>query len=309
MRDFVILADNGCALEKNLRERFHVEDVVFGNVFYPDGHSEKADLDWERSTPEEYFGSMVDKKVIYKTACPNIDEIKEMFIKYAKQGTDILMITLSTGVSAIYGFALKAAEEVKAEYKDIKIEVIDSLRYSTSYGMELMYASKLKEEGKSLEEVASWIKENRNCFHQIGIMDDLFWLSRNGRISKAAAFMGNLIGVEPMADFSDKGLAEVIGKGKGKRKTMQICLNYLKETIVDAKEQTVFICHSLREKEALLFKEMLEKEVGPKEIIISTVDQTCGANIGPGLAAMFYFGKPISADLVEEKKIMSGLLK
>lgn len=309
MKEFVILADNGCALEKQYRERFGIDGIVYGNVLYPDGHSEKGDLDWEHHTPEEYFGSMVDKKFFYKTSCANLDEIKDLMSIYAKQGKDILMDCLSTGVSGTYGFAVKAGEEIQKEYPNIKVRVIDSLRYSTSFGLQLVYLSDLRKQGKNVDEAADWLEANKNRFHQIGIMDDLFFLARNGRISKAAAFMGNLVGVEPMADFNSKGLAEVVGKGKGKKKSIQVCVEYVKNTIENGKDQIVFINHSLREKEAALLKELVEKEIGPKEIIVTSVDQTCGANIGPGLAAVFYFGKPISADLAEEKELMSKLLK
>lgn len=309
MKEFVILADNGCALEKQYRERWGIDGIVYGNIFYPDGHSEKGDIDWERHTPEEYFGSMVDKKFFYKTSCANLDEIKNLMEPFAKEGKDILMVCLSTGVSGTYGFAVKAGEELSAKYPKVTIKVVDSLRYSTSFGLELIYASNLRKQGKDVNEVAAWLEENKGCFHQIGIMDDLFFLARNGRISKAAAFMGNLVGVEPMADFNDKGLAEVVGKGKGKKKSLKICVDYVKETIVNPEDQIIFINHSLREKEAMLLKQLVEENLKVKEIIVTSVDQTCGANIGPGLAAVFYFGKKISPELAEEKELMSRLLK
>ncbi len=309
MKPFALLTDSGCALTSDLRSRFGIDSYVSGVVTFPDGHTEKADLDWERRTPEEFFTAMSSKKFLLKTGCPNIDEIVAMFLPFVEEGREILMITISHGLSGTYNFAVKAAEKVMAEHPGSKIRVVDSLRYSTAQGMLLAYASQMREQGKSCDETADWIEANKNCFHQIGIMDDLFFLARTGRVNKAAAFMGSLVGVEPMADFSDNGLCTVVGKGKGKKKSLDACVSYLQKLAIDPKSQTMFLAHSLRDKEAAYFKKAIEERVGPKEIILSSVDMFCGANIGPGLVAIFFYGKPISKDLEEEKKVMAECLQ
>ena len=96
---FAIITNDACALSKALREEYGVDEVFIGNIDYPDGRSEKADLDWERITPEEYFGGMADKKHIYKTSCANIDEIYTAMANQAKLGKDVLCIVLSGGLS------------------------------------------------------------------------------------------------------------------------------------------------------------------------------------------------------------------
>ncbi len=306
---FALVTDFGCALTKDLRDRFQIDAHIDGNVTYPDGHTIKSDLDWTTMTPEQYFNSFKDKKFILKTSCPNVDEIEAMFLPFAKDGRDILMVTISSGLSGTYNFALKAAEKVMSEYPEVKIRIVDSLRYSTAQGMLLSYASKLREEGKNCDEVADWLEENKQCFHQIGIMDDLFFLARTGRINKAAAFMGSLVGVEPMADFSSNGLCTVIGKGKGKKKSLDAAVAYLQKLAINPKDQILFVAHSLREKETEYFKKTIEEKVGPKEVIVSSVDMVCGANIGPGLVAVFFYGQKITDDLSMEKAVLADCLQ
>ena len=308
-KKFALVTDFGCALTADLRARFGIDDYVNGNVTYPDGHTVKSDLDWKSMTPDQYFNSFKDKKFILKTSCPNVDEIEAMFTPFAKDGRDILMVTISHGLSGTYNFALKAAENVMKNFPGVKVRVVDSLRYSTAQGMLLSYASKFREEDKSCDEVADWLEENKQCFHQIGIMDDLFFLSRTGRVNKAAAFMGTLVGVEPMADFSANGLCSVIGKGKGKKKSLDAAVSYLQKLAIDPKDQVLFIAHSLREKEAEYFKKIIEERVSPKEVILSSVDMVCGANIGPGLVAVFFYGQKISDDLSKEKAALAECLQ
>ncbi len=306
---FALVTDFGCALTKDLRDRFQIDAYINGNVTYPDGHTIKSDLDWETMTPEQYFNSFKDKKFILKSSCPNVDEIEAMLLPFAKDGRDILMVTISHGLSGTYNFALKAAEKVMSEYPGVKVRIVDSLRYSTAQGMLLSYASKLREEGKSCDEAADWLEENKQCFHQIGIMDDLFFLARTGRVNKAAAFMGSLVGVEPMADFSSNGLCTVIGKGKGKKKSLDAAVAYLQKLAINPKDQVLFLAHSLREKEAEYFKKIIEERVGPKEVIVSSVDMVCGANIGPGLVAVFFYGQKITDDLSTEKAVLAECLQ
>ena len=306
---FALVTDAGCALTKDLRDRFGIEAYVNGNITYPDGRTVKSDLDWSSMTPEAFFTSLKDKRTVLKTSCPNVDEIYNMFVPFAKEGRDVLMVTISHALSGTYNFALKAAEKLVADYPNVKARVVDSLRYSTAQGMLLSYASKMREEGKSCDEVADWLEENKYCFHQIGIMDDLFFLARNGRVNKAAALMGTLVGVEPMADFSSNGLCSVVGKGKGKKKSLDAAVSYLQKLAIDPKNQILFLAHSLRDQEAAYFKKVLEERVGPKEVIMSSVDMFCGANIGPGLVAVFFYGQKISEDLSEEKKVLAECLQ
>ncbi|MFA5283933.1 MAG: hypothetical protein WC366_05470, partial [Bacilli bacterium] len=85
-------------------------------------------------------------------------------------------------------------------------------------------------------------------------------------------------------------------------------VEYIKQTIIDPEDQVVFIANSLREEKALKFKEVLDSNFKFKEIIMNDVGLSCGANIGPGLIAVYYFGKKMSKDNVEEKKLMGDIL-
>ena len=308
MKQFAIITNDACDLMRPLREEYGVDGVFYGNVEFPDGHSEKGDLDWERRTPEEYFNSMAGKKMIYKTSCANIDEIAECMEEQAKQGKDVLCIVLSGALSGTYNFSIKAAEVVKEKYPDVKIHVCDSLRYSTALGMIVLEACLRRKEGLSFDETVEWVESYKNNFHQMGIMDDMFFLARTGRVSKAKAFFGNMIGIEPMADFSESGLSEVIARAKGKKKALQAVVDYVKDRIVDPQDHVLFVCHSIRQKEADWLAKALEEAVHPKKIIISSVDMSSGANIGPGLAAAFFYGKPLSKELAEEKAVMTTIL-
>ncbi len=308
MADFVIIPDSSADLTLALRERFSIPNYVHGIIYFPDGHAEKATLDWDLISPKEFYESMSDKKTLYKTACAPIGDIFAIYEAFLKQGKDVLAITLSSALSGTYQTCCLVAEQLMKKYPERKVICVDSLRYSTALSLLVILAAKKANEGASLEETVEYIEKTKHCIHQIGPMDDLFFLCKTGRISNFKAFFGTLMGVNPMADFNRTGLAEVLGKFKGKKNAFDAVIKYMRQTIINPEDQIIFIAHSNREQAANILKDMIQAEFNPKEIIINHIGMSCGASIGPGLCAAFYFGEEISENLLKEKEIMSQIL-
>ena len=306
---FVIIPDASCALTKDLRERFHIPAYVKAKIMFPDGTEHVADLDWEEISADEYFRSMVEDKAIYKSGMAGIENSIATYEQFLKEGQDVLAVSLSSGLSGNYGLAVKASEVLKEKYPDRKIIVVDSKRYSGVIAAMIAKADELKQEGKTIEEVAEWLENNRNRYHQMGPTDDLNFLCRTGRINNFKAFFGTLVGVNSLGDFNPNGLTDVLGKAKGKPKAIAATIEYVKRTIEEPENQIVFIAHSYRAETAEELRRRVEEELHPKEIIMARIDMSCGANVGPGMAAVFYYGKEISPDLAEEKKIMEEITK
>ena len=308
MKKFVILPDVTCDLSEELRQRFDIE-YVKGHIVFPDKVEREGVLEWKYCTREEFYKQLKSNPNGYSTAPANIDEFKEAFEKYVKEGYDVLSLTISSALSGTYNFALKAKELVLEQYPDAKIEVIDSQRYSNGFGLIAIWASLLREEGKSIEEVAQLINEKKNCFHEMGWLDDLSFVAKKGRLSNSKAFFGTLIGIKPLGEFNHQGLTTVLGKAKGEKKAYQAILNYIDKTILDPANQIILIAQTNHMKQALAFKDMLTEKFHPKEIIINDVFPSCGINVGPGLMAAFYMGKEISEDLKVETEIMNEVLQ
>lgn len=308
MADFVIIPDTACDLVKPLRERFGIDDYISGLIYFPDGRCEPSDLDWVKYDPKEFFDSMRDKKAEYKTSCAPMGDILEVFERHLRDGKDILCITLSGGLSGTFQTCEIAAKQLMEQYPERKIICIDSLRYSTALAMLAIEASKKRAEGWTIEEVAAHIEKNKHRLHQIGPMDDLFFLCKTGRITNFKAFFGTLVGINPMADFSHNGMAQVLGKFKGKKAALDGVIAYMRATVQDPENQIMFITHSNRLAVAETLRDMIIEEFHPKEVIISHVGMSCGVSVGPGLCAAFYWGDAISEDMSKEKAIMENII-
>lgn len=306
---FVIIPDAACGMTAELRERFHIPGYVKAKVMFPDGTEHDADLDWGEISADDYFRSMAEQKKVYKSGMASLENSVQTYEKYLQEGFDVLAVSLSSGLSGNYGLAVKASEELKAKYPERKMYVVDTLRYSGVIAAMIAKADELKEAGKTIEEVRDWLEANKNRYHQMGPMDDLNFLCRTGRINNFKAFFGTLVGVNSLGDFNRNGLTDVFGKVKGKPNAINATIEYVKRTIEEPENQIVFVAHSYRAESAEELRRRVEEEIHPKEIIMSRIDMSCGANVGPGMAAVFYYGKEISENLSEEKQIMEEITK
>ena len=131
-------------------------------------------------------------------------------------------------------------------------------------------------------------------------MDDLYFVAKKGRLTNAKAFFGSLVGIKPVGEFDYNGLTTGIGKGKGEIKTYPILIEYMVEHIIDPENQIIFVATTNEHKQARVFAKMIEDRFHPKGVFVKDVHTGCGINIGPGLMAAYYYGKPISKGLVEE---------
>ena len=308
MNKFAIMADASCDLGEKYQKEYDIR-IVYGHVNYPEVGEKPTYLKWEPAERDKFYKELSKNPDGYATAPPNIDEFKNAFEESAAKGEDVICITISGGISGAYNFAVQAKNEVLKKYPNARISVIDSLRFSIGHGLLVILAAKPRANGRSIDEVSAYLEDNKNRIHQCGWLDDLSFVAKKGRLTHSKAFFGKLAGVKPIGEFDYNGLTTVIGKVKGAKKAYSVLLNYLENTIENPSEQTIFIAQTNRYTQAVKYKEMIEERFKPKEVVIVDVFPFCGVNVGPGLMAAYYIGKPISKGLVTEKAMIEKLIK
>ena len=309
--NFAIMTDAGGDFTREILAKYGIEETPLSTVVWPDGSEKQTDLYWDTMKPDEYFALMSNKKNNFSSSIPSPQTIYDRLEALAKAGRDVIVITISSKMSGGFSAFTVGAKEVMEKYPDIKIEVIDSLRYSAAIDLIAIEASLCRKNGMDFEETVKYLNDFRLRIHQCGFLDDLFFLARKGRISKTVAFMGNMIGVKPMADLcNETGLSQVLCKARGYNQVMKIFPEYIKKTIGDFRNKVFVITYSAREKQALEMKRIVENVFHPEHLIFVPMGQSTGANVGPGLAAAFYAGDvKVSENCVKEKAILEELLK
>ncbi len=307
-RKYEIVIESTCDLNAELREKYGVyKDYIRGFIYMPGGEEIKADAEWENYSPKKFF-SIVRKKVgDVKTAFANYAEFSRVIEPILKEGKDAIIVTISSGISGTANAFRNFTDIILEDYPERKIAVIDSLKYASGSGLLAIYGAKNKDKGLSFEDNVKWLNENRFRLHEMGPMDDLRFLAKNGRIAAGKAFFGQLAGVQPVADFTIDGKNMPLGTVRGDKAVNKFCLEYVKQTIENPEDQIIVICHSEREERAKLFKKQLEKEIKAKEILIIHVSESCGPNIGPGLCVYFYLGKALTKQREFENQLYASI--
>ena len=121
-------------------------------------------------------------------------------------------------------------------------------------------------------------------------VEDLDYLAKGGRVSKASAFLGGLLNIKPILNVEDGKLVP-IEKIRGKKKVYRRLLDIMKERGADFTNQVVGISHADAYETAEEVKAMIEEELHPKEVYITDIGSVVGAHTGPGTIAIFFLNK------------------
>jgi len=304
---YAIIGDGTFDLSKELRARFEVDGHLKSFICTPDADDVEASLDLNDAEIDAFFASLKANKNRYKTSSFSADSVILYFEPFLQEGKDILAISLSSGLGATYNIMLHAKKILCEKYPDRKILVVDSLVYSAAIGLLTVKACEFRGQGLSIEQNAEKLEKIRKTMHQMGSIDDLFWVASKGRISHAKAFFGTIAGIKSLGDFGPEGMVMPMAKVSGYKNAHTATVEYIKRTIVSANEQIIFVAHSARREQAEILAALIKEQVKPKEVVICNVYQRSGINVGPGLIAAFYFGTEIT-DLKREKEIINEVI-
>lgn len=284
MNDYVITVNSTVDLPKEWLEERHIPVIPLKYTI--DGETYKG---MEGLSSKEFFQKLREGKMAV-TSQVNPEEAKEALEPFLKEGKDILHLAFSSGLSGTYNSMRIAAEELMEEYPERKVIVIDTLCACLGEGLLLYYALKRKGEGKSIEEVAQWAEENKlHVCHNVAI-DDLNHLQRGGRVSKTTAILGTMVQVKPIIHMDDKGLLQVIGKERGRKKALNKIVDMAVEQAKGWENDIIMITHGDCAEDAEYVAELVRKKMGIENILVNNIGEVIGSHTGPGVVAVFCMG-------------------
>ena len=286
MRNYVICTDSACDISPALLSDWGVCSCEL-TFRFNDSEKEYSNS----NMPIDAFYNKMREGGVAKTAAVNAEVFKESFKKILDEGSDILYLGFSTGLSTTYNSARIAGEELASEYPDAKIITIDTLAASAGEGLLVYLAVEKKKTGATIEEAADYVKSNIFSLCHWFTVDDLVYLKRGGRISPAAAFFGNLIGIKPVLHVDNEGHLIAVSKVRGRRGAIMTLADKFGELAVDKEGGTVFISHGDCIDDANLLANTLSERYGATVKIITDVGPVIGAHSGPGTLALFFIGK------------------
>ena len=217
----------------------------------------------------------------------------EEYLESLLQKGDVLHIAFTSGMSASVNNAITTADKLRARYPERKLIVIDSLCASSGYGLLVDTAADLRDAGRSLEEVAEWVSENRTRIHHQFFTTDLQYFKRSGRVSGAAATLASILSICPIMRVSRDGRILAYDKVRGKNNAIRETLRVMEAHAEGGTDYRgkCFICHSNCLEDAEKTRNaILSRFPNIREVRIFDVGTIVAAHSGPGTVAVFFFG-------------------
>lgn len=282
--DFQIITDSCCDFPTPMYGQLGLTFVPLTVEFRGNTLDDKND----DTLKEMYQGLRAGE--VAKTSAVNPSRWSQAMEKALAAGKDVLVLAFSSGLSTTYQSAVIAAEELKDEYPDRKIQVIDTLCASMGQGLLVWYACKKRDEGLSLDEVAQWVLDNRLHLCHWFTVDDLMYLKRGGRISAATALVGTMLQIKPLLHVDDEGHLINMTKTRGRKAAIDAMVKKAQELGAGYDNSTMFISHGDCLSDAEYLSRQLKEKCGVKDVVISYVGAVIGSHSGPGTLALFFLG-------------------
>ena len=261
-------------------------------TYVVDGTEYDDDMGRDPAALPRFYGFIRQGK-LPQTSQINVAAYMDFFEKLLQTG-DVLHIAFTSGQSGSVHNAFLAAEELREKYPDRKLVVIDSLCSSSGYGLLVDCAADLRDEGKSLDEVAQWVLDNRNKVHHQFFSSDMTQFRRTGRVSGAAAAIATVLNICPIMRLDDTGSIKAYSKVRGKKKAVEVTVDTMEQHAQGGRDYDgkCFVCHSDCPEDARMTIQAIEDRF-PKlkgKIRLCDIGTIIGSHAGPGTVAVFFYG-------------------
>lgn len=160
--------------------------------------------------PDEFFQKLEANKEVARTSQVNVSEFAAMFEEAVSAGDDVIVITISSGLSGTCQSALVAAQDYPG-----RVYVIDSLSATAGEQVLIEQAIRRRDEGWTAAQIFEELDILRKKGRLFVTLETLEYLKRGGRISKTSAAVGGLLNIKPILTLNGEGKLETVGKARG----------------------------------------------------------------------------------------------
>lgn len=274
-----LYADSACDLDRDLREQLRIGLFPLTVTIKERTYQDRLDL-----APPDFYKMIAQPDIVPVTsqATPAVFALEFQKV-IDTTDDDIIYVAFSSGLSGTYQSACIVRDAIDPE----RITVIDSLGASVGYGLTVIRAARAIAAGKSKAEVIAEINDNICRMQHIFIVGNFDMLKRGGRVSAAAAAIGNLLNIKMICQFVD-GKIVPLEKVHGLKKAKKRMLEIMEERGSDLAGQLIGINHSADYEGALEIQHLIEHEFNCKDFVISEIGAAIGSHVGAGTYSVFF---------------------
>ena len=283
----VIFCDTDCELWHTTAKELGVEvikmpySVEIEEYYYDLG--EKTDI-------ADFFSQM-EKGAKVSTAGLNEQTYIDYFEPYFKKGEDILYIAFSSKMSSTFLHMDNAVQKLSKKYPNVKFVKFDTLNISLGAGILVYLGAKyFKEHNQDIEKTCEYLTSIRDKVEVLFVVNDLKYLARGGRISKAKATIANIMNVKPILTVNKEGEIDVATKVNGSKKAFKYLVNKVIEEYSTTEDAPIFLVDTISNNMVDKLEEEILQSIKAK-VVKQPIGPVIGAHCGPGTFGIIYIKK------------------
>lgn len=289
MASFAIVTDSTTDLPQEYLDKHNIPLICLSCIMGDNTYDKENPIDIDE------FYKQVREGQMPSTSQPSPEASKAVLLEAVEQGyKDILYIAFSTGLSGTYQSGLIAIDMLKEEHPEVNVVIIDSLCASLGEGLLVDKAVRMRDAGATIEETAAYIEAHRLEVAHVFTVDDLFHLHRGGRLSKASAVVGTMIGIKPILIVDNEGKLVNVAKARGRKKSLTTLVDMMGTKLgsyKDDKSNPIFISHGDCLEDAQFVANEVTKRFGFTNFLFNSLGPVIGSHAGPGTVALCFFAE------------------
>ena len=282
-----IITDSGCDISREDELRYNIDIMSFEVTL-----GDKTLIERKTVTNREFYELIDKSEDLPKTSQITVFRFEEKFKECVKEGwEDVIVVLINSTGSQTYSNAVQAEQNLReaGELGNTRIHILDSHCYSVGYGYPVVEGARKLEAGMSCEMVLAFMEDWFNCCEIYIIGFNLRHMKKSGRISAAAAFLGEMLALKPVISLID-GESKVVKKCRGERPAVLAAVDYIYEQMIPQTPWHILTTTAPEMEE--LFRKQMEKKCGRDLLMMEECGCVVASNAGSKFIGVIIKGKP-----------------
>jgi DegV family protein with EDD domain len=244
--------------------------------------------------PEEFYAIQEQGKDI-KTYHISQFMFEEHFRSFAEAGDEVLYICFSTGIAGTFNAANLAYEEIKEEYPDFQMTIIDSKCASIGFGLVVERLLRMQRNGAPKELLLEAAKFFCSHMEHAVTVVELEHLFKGGRLTRASFLAGTVMHIKPIIIVDENGSLKAVEKVRGWKKAQNRIVEMVGEKGANLENQVIGVCYGTDTEAYTYIEEQLKERYHVKGILKTQVGCAIGAHTGPGILGIVFLNETCDA--------------
>lgn len=281
-----IITDSGCDISREIEEKYSGLLIIMPFDITIDG---KTYVDRKDFTPQEFYKLLKENEEIPKTSQITSLRFEEKYRElYAEGVREIIVDVINGAGSQTYSNAIMAKNAVEEDCPELKIYTVDSRTYTLGYGYPITEACRKLAEGQSAESAAAYLEDWAKHSEEYIIGFDLRHMKKSGRITAAASFLGELMGLKPIIQLVE-GKTEVLKKARGEKAAIDAAVEIIAANAIPQTPYSIITTVRPELEKELIDK--LTKRLGSAPAMVEPTGVVVACNAGPDFIGVIIRGK------------------